>query len=417
MTSLNRIIPLFQRSARTSLHRSASGPTTRIAAHFRAVANFASSNIYKNPPCTLNSFLTSNHNHFYAHQFELATSSFIYESSEMGKASKSGGYYAVQKGRQQGIYRTWAECESATKGFAGAVFKKFPTEAAAKEFVKGNGYAGTSRGGGGGDGHEQDSGYEGGSSSYASQPSRSYHPYAKPGSTSNAATSSELKSAKRKTPPTTESNTVRRPEPIYNVMSSVTKPCAAGKRKTVAYCDGSSIGNGKAHARAGWGVFFDDPSLHHLNESRRLPGPLQTNNRAELMAIIRAIQLCPNDGRELVIMSDSRYSMDAVTKWLPGWKKRGWTTSTGGEVQNRDLIEELERELGQRYPHPKLEYVKGHAGIDGNEIVDRMAKYGASLPESDSRDLSSRSTAPESHLQRVELTVTVQASPGKEMSH
>lgn len=340
---MNRIIPLFPRSARsarTSPHLTASNPTTRIITA-----------LYKNSHSSLASSPTSNHIDFYAHQFEAATSTSVYEPSDMGKASKSGGYYAVQKGRQQGIYKTWAECEAATKGFAGAVFKKFPTEATATEFVKGDGYAGASRGGGG---HGQDS--------------RS---------------------------PTTESYTVRTPQPIYNVMSSVSNPSASGKHKSVAYCDGSSIGNGKTHARAGWGVFFDDASLHHLNESRRLPGPLQTNNRAELMAIIRAIQLCPNDGRELVIMSDSRYSMDAVTKWLPGWKKRGWTTSTGGEVQNRDLIEELERELGQRYPHPKLEYVKGHAGIDGNEIVDRMAKYGASLPESDSWDLGSRSTAPQ----------------------
>ncbi len=49
----------------------------------------------------------------------------------------------------------------------------------------------------------------------------------------------------------------------------------------------------------------------------------QTNNRAELMAMIRAIQLCPNDGRRLAIQTDSQYSKDCVEKWLPKWQKRG----------------------------------------------------------------------------------------------
>ena len=71
--------------------------------------------------------------------------------------------------------------------------------------------------------------------------------------------------------------------------------------------------------------------------------------------------------------------MDAVHKWLPNWRNRGFKTVEGKDVQNRDLIEQLDREMQRRVPEPKLDYVKGHAGIDGNEIVDRMAKYGASL--------------------------------------
>lgn len=337
----------------------------------------------------------------------------------MGKASKGGGYYAVQKGRQQGIYRTWAECEAATKGFAGAVFKKFDSQDAAQAFVKGDGYGASS------------SSVNTSSASSSSRPS--YHPYATTAPSSKASGKKWSKQAAAKHAPApasalgkrtshhSEQASTKRPhlDPVFPSF-----PAAAGSstgsashRKSIVYCDGSSIGNGKSGARAGWGVFFEDSDLHHLNESRRLPGPAQTNNRAELMAIIRAIQLCPNDGRQLVIFSDSRYSMDAVTKWLPGWKQRGFRTATGEAVQNQDLIMLLDRELAGRYPHPKLEHVKGHSGIDGNEIVDRMARYGASLPEADSADLGRRSTAPESHVRHVDLggvvTINVSVTPTK----
>ncbi|SJX62334.1 related to Ribonuclease H [Sporisorium reilianum f. sp. reilianum] len=330
----------------------------------------------------------------------------------MDKAGK-GGYYAVQKGRQQGIFRTWAECEAATKGFAGAVFKKFDTQDAAQAFVKGNGYGGSSS-----------SSSASGSTSAASDNCRpSYHPY--------ATTSSSKASAKRgdkyasapasvlgKRASHAEHASAKRlhvNSPFPPAPSSSTS-ASGSQRKSVVYCDGSSIGNGKSNARAGWGVFFEDPDLHHLNESRRLPGAAQTNNRAELMAIIRAIQLCPDDGRQLLILSDSRYSMDAVTKWLPGWRARGFKTATGADVQNQDLIMMLDDAMEKRVPRPTLEYVKAHSGIDGNEIVDRMAKYGASLPLEDSRDLATRSTAPESHVKHVDLagiTINVSVTPAK----
>ncbi len=64
-----------------------------------------------------------------------------------------------------------------------------------------------------------------------------------------------------------------------------------------------------------------DPELHHLNESRRFARHTKTNNRAELMAMIRAIQLCPDDGRQLAIQTDSQYSKDCVEKWLPIGRK------------------------------------------------------------------------------------------------
>lgn len=70
------------------------------------------------------------------------------------------------------------------------------------------------------------------------------------------------------------------------VFPSAPRSQDGAPRKTLTvYCDGSALGNGKKKARAGWGVFWGDEAsgLSGLNEGRRLPGPVQTNNRAELM--------------------------------------------------------------------------------------------------------------------------------------
>ena len=138
-------------------------------------------------------------------------------------------------------------------------------------------------------------------------------------------------------PPPTSSKRARVDDMVFRSTRS-----GSGGKTIVAYCDGSSLGNGKTGARAGWGVYWDDEKYHGLNEARRLPGPLQTNNRAELMvryfaspflqlclvtdvwyvvllarqALIRAIQLCPDKDAQLVIFTDSKYAMDCKFLFL-----------------------------------------------------------------------------------------------------
>lgn len=368
---------LFARSrARTSLHFDPPNAQIRCT-HLRAVSSTTTATHASDLP---NQFLTS---------FCQQQGSWKCDLAVMAK----GGYYAVQKGRNQGVFMTWAECEAATKGFAGAVFKKFPSKDQAERFVKGNGYGAVD-------------------SSASTSSSLPTYQEAQASTSTNIGKAGKKKRSSFHDQP---SAAVRgnKASPSSTKLSGLPKhtvghaPNVFGSNwmtnKCVVYCDGSSIGNGKASARAGWGVFFEDPSLHHLNESRRLPGTVQTNNRAELMAITRAIQLAPNDGRELIIFTDSQYSIKTVTEWLPGWKRRNWITSQGEPVANKDLIVQLDRELCGRVPRPKLEYVPGHRGVEGNEVVDRMAKYGASLPLADSVDLGRRSQAMESHLRHEEL--------------
>ncbi|KAJ1039626.1 hypothetical protein NDA14_007635 [Ustilago hordei] len=75
--------------------------------------------------------------------------------------------------------------------------------------------------------------------------------------------------------------------------------------RIIVYVDGSAINNGYANARAGYGVWFQNPDLRYLNQQCRLSGDIQSNNRAELTAIIIALEIAPEDGRKLIICSDS----------------------------------------------------------------------------------------------------------------
>ena len=146
---------------------------------------------------------------------------------------------------------------------------------------------------------------------------------------------------------------------------------------TVVYTDGSCLGNGRRDPKAGIGVWFGTDDAR--NVSRRLNkdeiGEKATNNRAELAAIRVAIETVK--GR-LVIKSDSRYSIDCMTKWVPGWRKKGWRTSKGKPVENRDLIEDTYACMVQ-HGAVTFEHVKAHTGRQdpdsiGNDGADQLAR-------------------------------------------
>ncbi|SPC61596.1 related to Ribonuclease H [Ustilago sp. UG-2017b] len=153
--------------------------------------------------------------------------------------------------------------------------------------------------------------------------------------------------------------------------------------RIIFYVDGSAINNGYANARAGYGVWFQNPDLRYLNQQCRLSGDIQSNNRAELTAIITALETAPEDGRKLIICSDSQYAMNTVMTWINKWRWNGWVNANGFPVANRDLIEELDYNLSARGQGVQLKYVPAHEGVLGNEKADRMARYGATLPPDD----------------------------------
>ncbi|KAJ1025762.1 hypothetical protein NDA18_004097 [Ustilago nuda] len=86
--------------------------------------------------------------------------------------------------------------------------------------------------------------------------------------------------------------------------------------RIIVYVGGSAINNSYANARAGYGVWFQNPDLRYLNQQCRLSGDIQSNNRAELTAIITALEIAPEDGRKLIICSDSQYAMNTVADHL-----------------------------------------------------------------------------------------------------
>ncbi|KAH9919449.1 ribonuclease H-like domain-containing protein [Epithele typhae] len=126
-----------------------------------------------------------------------------------------------------------------------------------------------------------------------------------------------------------------------------------------------------------------DGRIESGNLAERCPGP-QTNNSAELNAIIRALETAPND-RPLIIKSDSDYSIKSLTVYLANWKNNGWRTAGGQPVKNLNLIKYADILITERrrvYQQSiELFKVAGHSGEMGNEGADALANAGAVKPK------------------------------------
>jgi len=104
--------------------------------------------------------------------------------------------------------------------------------------------------------------------------------------------------------------------------------------------------------------------------------PHGTNNMGELMAVLDLfISTAHMPDEPLHILCDSQYVINSVTKWMPGWKRKGWKKSDGKPVLNLDLLKQIDAALvGRKYT---FEWVKGHAGHDLNEAADDRARAAA----------------------------------------
>jgi ribonuclease HI len=95
-----------------------------------------------------------------------------------------------------------------------------------------------------------------------------------------------------------------------------------------------------------------------------------TNNRMELKAAIGGLTALKRRCA-VRLYTDSKYVLEGATKWLPGWKARGWKTAAREPVKNQDLWEALDAALQTQ--DIAWTWVKGHSGHAGNEYVDRLA--------------------------------------------
>lgn len=146
------------------------------------------------------------------------------------------------------------------------------------------------------------------------------------------------------------------------------------------FTDGACSKNGRPDAKAGYGVWF--PENRDLSSSQRIPdGEPQTNQRAELSAIYAAAVTLEKAGcldENIVIYTDSEYSINCLTKWLPGWISRGWKTTDGKDVLHQDLIKGISDKFA-KFNSYRFVHVKAHTGAEDdlsrhNDIVDRMAR-------------------------------------------
>jgi ribonuclease HI len=130
------------------------------------------------------------------------------------------------------------------------------------------------------------------------------------------------------------------------------------------YTDGACRGN---PGPGGWAAL-----LQMGTREREISGaePFTTNNRMELTAVIRALEALKRPVRAR-LYTDSEYVRRGITEWLTAWKARGWRTADRKPVKNQDLWERL---AGLAAAHEiEWHWVPGHAGVPGNERVDRLA--------------------------------------------
>ncbi len=144
----------------------------------------------------------------------------------------------------------------------------------------------------------------------------------------------------------------------------------------VAFTDGSSIKNPGGPGGAGFIVFDRAHSALRFGGQRYTEDGAWavTNNRMELRAVLHALEGLP-DGSTVEVVSDSRYVIDALTKWIHGWRRKGWKTAQGNPVLNRDLIEALDARM--RTLKVDYRWVRGHNGNPLNELVDGLAQGAA----------------------------------------
>ena len=189
-------------------------------------------------------------------------------------------------------------------------------------------------------------------------------------------------------------------------VNTAGKPCTH-----TVYVDGSCVGNGSNGAKAGIGLFWGDN--HPWNISNALAqedGEVLTNNKAELRAAIRAIEIArEHNVAKLVINSDSKYVVLGITQWIHQWQKNSWKNSNGEKVKNKEdwtkllgLVEDSDVDI-------IWNHVPGHSGVAGNEEADALAVQGATGKPSDKVIKSDASAVTPSDIMKSADTLTGQS--------
>jgi ribonuclease HI len=306
-------------------------------------------------------------------------SKYILDPKYSSLMPKKSEYYVVARGRVPGIYKSWfyvltsnfaylcrAETETHVSGYPNALHKGFRTESEASQWFLENSDRST----------ETETGLQ------SALPVATLLP-----KFPNTFNPSLLESL----PPVTLLSPTHLAPPLPSEEALPADEFAAQDEKVrkqynippdaqIIYTDGACPSNGLNNSRAGIGIFFSPSSPHNI--SRRLPGPQQTNQRAELFAVLKALEFLHihKTPGVVVIMTDSKYVISALTVWAQKWEREGWKSVTGTDVVSKDLFKRARDLLGSLradgvFVHFK--HVRGHSGLWGNEEADRLAVRGA----------------------------------------
>jgi len=148
-------------------------------------------------------------------------------------------------------------------------------------------------------------------------------------------------------------------------MSDAPVALASPAAMVEIFTDGACSGN---PGPGGWAAL-----LRYGNTEKMISGAekMTTNNRMELMGAIAGLEALRKSA-DVRLVTDSRYVMDGLTRWLAVWKRNGWRTSARQPVKNVDLWERLDTATLRH--RVAWQWVKGHSGHDENERVDAAAR-------------------------------------------
>lgn len=147
-------------------------------------------------------------------------------------------------------------------------------------------------------------------------------------------------------------------------------------KKVELFTDGACRGN---PGPGGWGAL-----LRYGKTESELYGYQAdtTNNQMELMAVIKGLEAL-TQACQVSLTTDSKYVLQGMTEWLPGWKRKNWKSASGKPVKNRELWQRLDQAA---QPHEiEWHWVRGHTGHAENERVDALANR--AIDENDSGSL------------------------------
>ncbi|KAM0242437.1 hypothetical protein ACHAPO_000856 [Fusarium lateritium] len=322
-------------------------------------------------------------------------------SASVTNASGSKNYYAVAVGIQPGIYNTWEEASPRIQGVGGAKHKKFNTLGEAEDYIRQFGAPETCQSLGIAPGPGQqaresrqeprqtpaEQTWEPRSTAYEPQ-KKQYQSAAEARPAARQFQQTQYASAAEQVEAERDARRVQHEEKLEKERQAERERQAHAHAGTGSdgdtiriYTDGSSLGNGQVGSRAGLGVFFGHDD--ERNHAERLPGLPQTNQRAELLAILRAMEIVPlTQGIE--IWTDSQYSINCVQVWSVNWERNNWMTAQKKPVANKDIVRDIRAKMRERQAAgaiTKFQWVKGHASDPGNHEADRLANIGSRMPE------------------------------------